>query len=84
MRRLVRLTITVALACCLLLDVALAEGAISGCCDVGYFDANGRLVFPGPEPALWLPIAGFVILQGILVFVLIRLRRSRPDHTPIA
>ena len=76
-RRLVRSCIWVALGCCLILDGALGEAAISGVGDVGYFDESGYFKFPGPEPRLWLPIAGFIVLQGILIFGLIRLRETK-------
>jgi hypothetical protein len=44
---------------------------------------NGHWVFPQPEPKLWLPICGFVLIQGVLVFALIRLRQPKPDRASI-
>ena len=78
LRKFVRACIWLALACCLMVAAGLGEAAISGCCDVGYWK-NGRVVFPGPEPELWLPICLFVIVQGVLVFALIRLRHPEQN-----
>jgi len=77
-RKFVRSCIWVVLTCCVLLDGALGEGAISGCCDVGYIDANGHFALPGPEPGLWPWIIGFILLQGALITALLRLRDKEP------
>jgi len=62
----------------------MGEGAISGCCDVGYLDEHGKWGLPGPEPKLWLPIVGLILFQGALIFTLIRLReRPKRRETPI-
>lgn len=74
-RKLVVRMMWVALVCCLMVDGALGEGAISGCCDVAIRRTNGEYLLPGPEPKLWIPIAGMQLIQGILIAVLIRLRR---------
>jgi hypothetical protein len=64
------------LGCCLILDGVLGEGANSGCCDVGYVDQYGKWALPGPEPKLWIPIVGLILLQAIMIVALIRLRRN--------
>jgi len=79
LRKFVRNCIVIALICCAILDVALGEAAISGTGDVAYWD-QGNLVFPHAQPELWLPIFGFVVVQGVLVFALIRLRE--PGRSP--
>ena len=61
----------------MLLDGALGEGAISGCCDVGYIDANGHFALPGPDPGFWPWIVGLVCLQGMLILALIRIREPK-------
>jgi hypothetical protein len=79
-RKLLRRISWLALACCGLLDGALGEAAISGCCDVFFMDESGKIIWPRPEPELWLPIIGFVVIQGFLILALIRLRES--EQTP--
>jgi len=79
-RKLLRRICWFALACCGLVDAAMGEGAISGCCDVGFVDPSGHFALPGPDPELWLPIAGFVVIQGFLILAIIRLRES--ERTP--
>jgi hypothetical protein len=79
-RKGIRCVIWSLLALCAALDELLAEGAISGLGDVAYVDAEGNWEFPRAEPKLWLPIAGFILLQGLLVFALLRLRE--PARNP--
>jgi len=58
-------------------DGWLGEDAISpGGCWVG-FDRFGRFIETRSAVGVWLPIFGLVLLQGILVFALIRLREPR-------
>ena|ERR1700733_8440217 len=73
-RKLTRISLWCLLVFCLFLDGVLGEGAISGCCDVGYVDEYGRRALPGPEPRLWIPIVGLVLLQAAMIAALIRLR----------
>lgn len=80
MRRFARICIGITLGFCMLIDGALGEAAISGCCDVYYLDAEGRIVLPRPDPKLWLPIVVFVLLQGALVLGFIRLRAPSGDQ----
>jgi hypothetical protein len=58
-----------------MLDAGLVEAAISGAGDVAYSVSDGTWGFPRPEPLAWLPIGIVVLLQGVLVFALIRLRQ---------
>lgn len=83
-REFVRACIWMGLAICLLLDVGMAEMAITGGQgDVGYVDDLGHFAMPEPEPRLWFPIVAIVILQGLLVFIQIRLRAPRPAQPQI-
>jgi hypothetical protein len=56
----------------------MGEAAISGCCDVAYLGKHGGWRLPDPEPKLWLPIVGLTLFEGVLIFALIRLRKT-PD-----
>ena len=56
----------------------MGEAAISGYGDVGYLNADGTFSMPGPDPELWPWIAGLILLQGIMIMALIRLRA--PNH----
>jgi hypothetical protein len=72
-----RVLIWVALSICLLLDGALAQDAISpGGCMI-YMDKDWNWIPPKSSPHIWLWIAGFVLLQGVLIFAQIRLRSPR-------
>ena len=64
------------LACCAVLDGVLGEAAISGYEHAAFVRADQKWAFPQAQPELWLPIMGFVAIQGFLVFVLIRLRHA--------
>ena len=46
-RKLARFCVYFVLAFCILADGGLGEGAISGCCDVGYLSKNGTWSMPG-------------------------------------
>ena len=82
-RKLARWCIWIVLACCFLFDGALGEGAISGVGDVAFLDSSGQWRLPGPEPKLWVPIGGFILFQGVLIFALIRLREPKSRHNPL-
>ena len=76
LRRIVRFSIWIVLGLCFLLDGALGEYAITGGSrDVVYPDDQGQ--FPPPAAVPWIPIAIFVLVQGILVFAQIRLRKPK-------
>ncbi len=75
-RNIIRLVIWIVLVCCLMLDAAIGETAISGCCDVGLWD--GRWVMPEAKPELWFPAFVFVLAQGAMIAALIRLRPVPP------
>jgi hypothetical protein len=75
-RKLARRGTLFVLFVCALIDAGLGEGAISGMGNVAY-RSNGLWVLPQPDPSLWLPIACFVLFQGILIFALIRLREPQ-------
>ncbi len=57
MRQLARFCIWVILVICLLLDGALGEAAISGCCDVGYWIAMEGGRCPGLNPGFGCQLA---------------------------
>jgi hypothetical protein len=79
LRHLVRALTWLTLACCFLADGYLGEAAIfSG--DRISVDERGNWLAEGPQTHLWLPIAGFLILQGILIFAAIRLRDPKSSH----
>ena len=65
---------------CVMFDGLLGESAISGYGDVGYQRADGTWSFPGPDPTLWPWIFGFILIQGVLILAIIRLRdKERPQ-----
>lgn len=76
-RKIIGAVIWVLLVFCLVVDGALGETAISGCCDVG-FVREGTWGVPEAEPELWFPAFGFVLAQGAMITALIRLRPERP------
>jgi hypothetical protein len=79
MRQFVRSCLWITFACCVILDGAMGEAAISGYGDVGHWNTTGTWSFPGPNPELWPWIAGLVLLQGSLIVALFRLRE--PSHS---
>lgn len=74
LRTLLRCGIWLLMACCAVLDGVLGEAAISGYGCLIYWDAAGNLILPQPRPELWVPILGLILVQGLLVVALIRLR----------
>ena len=64
---------------CLTLTGSMGEAAISGVGDILYIHEHGRFAIPAAEPALWFPIAGLILVQGILIFALIRLREKSTE-----
>jgi hypothetical protein len=72
-RKLAHSCIYVVLAFSALCDGGLGEGAISGCCDVGYV-RNPTWGLVGTQPELWPWIAGFIVLQAMLILAVFRLR----------
>ena len=83
MHKIARGCLWVLLGCCAIIDGGLGEAAISGCCDVASVE-NGVWQLPGPMPELWLPIAAFVLFQGILIALLIRMKRGQSSNIPIS
>ncbi len=78
-RTILKSVLWILLGCSALFDGALGEAAISGCCDVSV-TADGRWILPAPRPGLWVPICLFVMIQGLLVFGLLRLRSDVKDR----
>jgi hypothetical protein len=81
LRQLIRWSVWLVLVICFLLDAELGEAAISGVGDVGFIE-NGMWVMPAADPSPWLPILGFIILQSILFFAVIRLREPKSAPCP--
>lgn len=79
-RRMIRGFLWLILGVCAILDAGLGEAAISGAGHYFFLDDRGNLVTPRGDNTLWVPIALFVVLQGLLVFALIRLRRPDADN----
>jgi hypothetical protein len=71
-----------------LIDVKMIETALFG--GFNFFDLNHAIAenlndkTAVEDPDLWRPILGLVFLQGVLVFVWLRLRRQSPTKTSIA
>jgi hypothetical protein len=81
-KAILRWVIWLILACCAAIDGMLGEAAILGGGDVGFVDADGKFALPLANPKLWLPIIGFVVIQGFLIFALIRLRHTSKGQPP--
>jgi hypothetical protein len=81
LRQLIRRWIWLVLACCLIIDADLGMAAISGG-DVLRVDQQGRWI-AGGDPQLWVPILGFLFIQGVLIFLQIRLHEPPPIQTCI-
>lgn len=80
---LARLLVGCILAICFLLGAELGQLAIFGDGHL-WIENDGKFNRSLGDPDLWLPILGFVFVQGILVSVWIRLRRQSPTRTSIA
>jgi len=82
-RRFFQTCIWIALGVCVMVDGGLADYAISpgGC--IVHFDENGGLIIPKPSPDAWIWVAGFVLIQSVLIFALIRMRQPRQAASPI-
>lgn len=75
-RRLRRLAWT-ALGICVVWDGWMGEDAISpGGCWLG-FDLFGRCIETRTSAQVWIPVAGLVLLQALLILALIRLREPK-------
>jgi hypothetical protein len=64
------------LACCGLIDGALGEAAISGCCDVVAGSGDGGWIAPRPQPEIWPWLGLFVAFQALLIFATLRVGRK--------
>jgi hypothetical protein len=66
----------------LLWDAGLGENAIApgGC--VFYLDSNGNIIPPQPMPGIWIWIAASILLQGLLIFGLLRFRGRHEEIGP--
>lgn len=62
----------------------LADYAISpgGC--IIHFDENGGSIISKPSPDTWIWVAGFVLIQSVLIFALIRVRRAKQAASAIS
>jgi hypothetical protein len=69
------------LAVCLAADGPLFEDALSPPQDVFYVDGHGKLNEPEHLTQNRVMFAGFLMLQGILVFAVLRLRQTAPLQT---
>jgi hypothetical protein len=74
LRKLIRDAIWMIMAVSLFFDAALADYAISPVWCIFFSDEDGHWTSPKPPPEAWIVVLGFILLQGGLIFALIRLR----------